>query len=94
VSAVRLVPGNDDDPDRERAERKAAAPARDNHAARDDDDEDEGDRRTTNIIIGLAVAAVIGLGIWLVGALLEQRRIDDCAAQGRRNCAPITTPGR
>lgn len=63
-----------------------------NNAPRDDDDEDEGDRRITNIVIGLFVAAVVGIGIWLVDALLEQRRMDDCAAQGRRNCAPVTLP--
>lgn len=59
-------------------------------APRDDDEEDESDRRTNNIVIGMFVAAVIGIGIWLVDALLEQRRLDDCAAQGRRNCAPVT----
>jgi hypothetical protein len=56
------------------------------------DDEDESARRTNNIVIGVFVAAVIGIGIWLVDALLEQRRLDDCAAQGRRNCAPVTAP--
>lgn len=61
-------------------------------APRDDDEEDESDRRTNNIVIGIFVAAVIGIGIWLVDALLEQRRLDDCAAQGRRNCAPVTAP--
>lgn len=62
------------------------------NALRDDDDEDEGDRRITNIVIGIFGVAVIGIGIWLVDALLEQRRMDDCAAQGRRNCAPVTMP--
>ena len=62
------------------------------NAPRDDDEEDEGDRRVTNIVIGVFIVAVIGIGIWLVNALLEQRRMDDCAAQGRRNCAPVTLP--
>jgi hypothetical protein len=62
------------------------------NALRDDDDEDEGDRRITNIVIGIFGVAVIGIGIWLVDALLEQRRMDDYAAQGRRNCAPVTMP--
>jgi hypothetical protein len=43
-------------------------------------------------VIGIFVVVVIGIGIWLVNALLEQRRLDDCAAQGRRNCAPVATP--
>jgi len=55
-------------------------------------DDDEGDRRVTNIVIGVFIVAIIGIGIWLVNALLEQRRMDDCAAQGRRNCAPVTLP--
>ncbi|MFO1098075.1 MAG: hypothetical protein U1E81_07310 [Xanthobacteraceae bacterium] len=62
------------------------------NAPRDDDEEDEGERRTTNIVIGIFVVAVIGIGIWLVNALLEQRRLDDCAAQGRRSCAAVTIP--
>jgi hypothetical protein len=62
--------------------------------ARDEDEEDEGDRRVSNLVIGLFVVVLIALGVWLVDALLEQRRIDDCVAQGRRNCGQITTPGR
>lgn len=58
----------------------------------DDDEEDEGDRTVTNIVIALLAVAVIGIGIWLVNALLEQRRLDNCAAQGRRNCAPVSIP--
>ena len=62
------------------------------NAPRDDDDEDESDRGSTNIVIAAFVALVIAVGIWLVNALLEQRRLDDCAAQGRRNCAPVSVP--
>lgn len=63
--------------------------------SRDKDDEDEGDRRASNLVIGLFVVVLIGLGVWLVDALLEQRRIDDCVAQGRRNCGQVTTvPGQ
>ena len=64
------------------------------HAPHGDDEEDEGDRRLTNIVIAIVLVAIIGAGVWLVNALLEQRRIDDCLAQGRRNCAPITAPPR
>jgi len=86
VSAVRLVPEHEDGPERAEQERRNGAP-------RDDDDgDDEGSRHVTNLILGLAVVAVIAIGIWLVNALLEQRRIDNCIAQGRRNCATVTTP--
>jgi hypothetical protein len=38
---------------------------------------------------------LIGGGIWLANAMFEQRALDDCIAQGRRNCAPaIDAPGR
>ena len=58
------------------------------NAPRGDDDEDESDRGGANIVIAVCVVLVIGIGIWLVNALLEQRRLDNCAAQGRRNCVP------
>ena len=58
------------------------------------DNQDERDRRATNIFLLVFFVVVVGTGVWLVNAMLEQRRIDDCVAQGRRNCAPIDMPGR
>ena len=55
---------------------------------------DERDRRVTNVILLVAFAAVIGAGIWLVNAMVDQRRLDDCVAQGWRNRAPIDAPTR
>lgn len=86
MSPLRLVPG--DGADNAGPERGTGGPPD------DDDEEDEGSRRRTNIIIGVAVAAVIAIGIWLVDALLEQRRIDECVAQGRRNCGKVEVPTR
>ncbi len=37
---------------------------------------------------------VVGIGIWLVNAMVDHRKLDDCLATGRRNCAPIDTPAR
>jgi hypothetical protein len=34
---------------------------------------------------------VIGLGVWLVNTMVDQKKMDDCLAQGRRNCNPIET---
>jgi hypothetical protein len=48
----------------------------------------ERERRMGNLILLLVFAAVVGISVWLINALLDQGRIDDCAAQGRRNCAP------
>ena len=37
---------------------------------------------------------VVGAGVWLANAMIDYRKIDDCMAQGRRNCAPIDVPAR
>ena len=55
---------------------------------------DERDQRVTNLFLLVFFAVIVGSGLWLVNAMVEQRAIDDCAAQGRRNCAPIETPAR
>lgn len=89
MSAVRLVPGEEDG-----GAKKAGQEDPSGNDHRDDDDEDEGSRGVTNIIIGVAVVAVIAIGIWLVNALLEQRRIDECMARGQRNCGRIEVPAR
>lgn len=60
----------------------------------DDDTESDRDRRTANIFLAVAFVLVVGAGIWLVDALLTSRKLDDCIAQGRRNCAPIGTQAR
>jgi hypothetical protein len=52
---------------------------------------EERERRQANLILLFGFLIVVGISVWLVNALLEQGRIDDCAAQGRRNCAPIET---
>ena len=58
------------------------------------DTESEDERRRANFVLLLFFAVVVAVGIWLVIALTEQRKIDDCLAQGRRNCAPIEAPSR
>jgi hypothetical protein len=61
---------------------------------RGNDAESEGDRRLANIVLLLLFVVLVGGGIWLTNAMLEQRALDDCLAQGRRNCAPIEAPAR
>ena len=58
------------------------------------DAESEGDRRLANIVLLVFFVLLVGGGIWLVNAMFEQRRLDDCLAQGRRNCAPVEVPAR
>jgi hypothetical protein len=55
---------------------------------------EERERGIANIVLLLAFVAVVGIGIWLVNVMFDQSKIDDCAAQGRRNCAPIDAPAR
>jgi hypothetical protein len=57
--------------------------------------ESDSDRRLGNVVLVAILLILIGGGIWLANAMFEQRALDDCIAQGRRNCAPaIETPGR
>jgi hypothetical protein len=53
------------------------------------------ERRIANAVLLLLLVLIVGGGIWIANAMFEQRRLDDCMAQGGRNCAPpIETPGR
>ena len=54
----------------------------------------ERDRTLTNLAILGVIVVLIGAGVWMANAILEMRRIQDCAMAGRRNCERITTPGR
>jgi hypothetical protein len=45
-------------------------------------------------MIGLAVILALVVGAYfLVGALQRNSALEDCLMAGRRNCAPIETPG-
>lgn len=52
------------------------------------------DRRLANIVLLILLVVIVGGGIWLANAMFNQRVLDDCLAQGRRNCAPIEAPAR
>jgi hypothetical protein len=52
------------------------------------------DRRIANIVLLVLLVVLVGGGIWLANAMFEQRMLDDCVAQGRRNCMPIDAPTR
>jgi len=58
------------------------------------DDETDADRRTANIILLVCAVVLIGGGVWLVNAMLDARRADECMSSGRRNCNPIEAPAR
>ena len=55
----------------------------------------QGERRIANAVLLLFLVLIVGGGIWLANAMFDQRRLDDCMAQGGRNCAPpIEAPAR
>jgi hypothetical protein len=56
--------------------------------------EDEGQRGIENAVrLGFFVV-VVAAGIWLLATMADVRKAQDCAAQGRRNCATIDAPVR
>ncbi len=57
-------------------------------------DDEERDRRVTNIFLAVFFVLIVGAGIWLVNAMVAQRDIDNCIAQGRRNCGQLDVPSR
>jgi len=56
--------------------------------------EDEGNRARENaVLLGFFVVLVLA-GVWLLGTMADVRKVQDCAAQGRRNCGTIEVPAR
>jgi hypothetical protein len=45
------------------------------------------------VMLGFFVV-LVAAGIWLLGTMADIRKVQDCAAQGRRNCATIEVPDR
>ena len=60
----------------------------------DDDVESDADRRKANIILLVGAVILIGGGLWLVNALIDARKAEECLESGRRNCNPISAPAR
>ena len=52
------------------------------------------ERTITNVVLLCIFAALVGIGVWLSGALLDARRADECISSGPRNCNPIEVPPR
>lgn len=56
----------------------------------DDEPESDADRRRANLIIlAIAVLLVVG-GVWVVNALIDARKAEECLESGRRNCDTLT----
>jgi hypothetical protein len=56
--------------------------------------EDERNRNVENVVLLGFFAVLVAAGVWLLGTMAELRKVQDCAAQGRRNCATIDVPER
>ena len=59
-----------------------------------DDQETESERRTANIILVVGALIIVVGGIWLVNAMVDARKSEECFESGRRNCNPIDVPAR
>ena len=57
-----------------------------------DSAEDDENRTLTNVVLAVGFVILVGGGIWLVDAMLDAKRADECLASGRRNCNPVVTP--
>ena len=54
--------------------------------------ETDSERARSNVVLLVLSVIVVGIGIWLVTALDNARKADECMSQGRRNCTPIDAP--
>ena len=55
---------------------------------------EEGNRTVENAVMLGFFALLVAAGVWLLGTMADIRQVQDCAAQGRRNCGPIDVPER
>ena len=58
------------------------------------DPPEEGSRTVENVVMAGFFVVLVAAGVWLLGTMADVRKAQDCAAQGRRNCATIETPER
>jgi hypothetical protein len=54
--------------------------------------ENESHRGVENAVMLGFFVVLVTAGIWLLGSMADIRKTQDCAAQGRRNCATIENP--
>ncbi len=55
---------------------------------------EEGNRTIENAVMAGFFVVLVAAGVWLLGTMADVRKAQDCAAQGRRNCATIEVPER
>jgi hypothetical protein len=57
-----------------------------------DEPETESERRRANMILLAGALVIVVGGIWLVNALVDARKSEECFESGRHNCNPISVP--
>jgi hypothetical protein len=62
------------------------------YAQAGDDRSEYAHRMKMNALAVVFLAALVGGGIWIVDLMAQQRKNQDCALSGRRNCASVTVP--
>jgi hypothetical protein len=60
----------------------------------EDEDNRQGNRNLENAVLLGFLVVLVAAGIWLLATMADIRKVQDCAAQGRRNCATIEVPDR
>ncbi|PWC83432.1 hypothetical protein TSH100_20685 [Azospirillum sp. TSH100] len=51
--------------------------------------DDDRTRMAANLGAAVAIMIVLGLGYWLMGALMQQSRTEDCLLARRRSCGTV-----
>jgi hypothetical protein len=56
--------------------------------------ESDDERRGGNLVLVVFFVVIVGIGVWLVNAMVDARHADECLTAGQRNCNPIEAPPR
>jgi hypothetical protein len=56
--------------------------------------EEQCNRNVENAVLLGFFVVLVAAGVWLLGTMADLRGVQDCAAQGRRNCGTIEMPER
>ena len=65
-----------------------------NNSTQPNGEDDERERRATNIFLLVAAVIIVVGGIWLVNAMVDAKKSEECFESGRRNCNPISVPDK
>jgi hypothetical protein len=49
-------------------------------------------RMIMNVMAVAVVTLLVGAGVWIADTIADMEKAQDCAMQGRQNCAPIEVP--